>query len=69
MYRDPVRSSHGHFVKAKGLRRVSLMLWAEASWARRMWALPSCRQRRCTVNGRGPVDGHAGFILRAPRQS
>ena len=40
MYRDPVRSSHGHFVKAKGLRWVSLMLLAEVSWARRVWALP-----------------------------
>ena len=40
VYRDPVRSSHGHFVKAKGLRRVSLMLLAPVSWARRVWALP-----------------------------
>ena len=40
MYRDPVRSSHSHFVKAKGLRRVSLMLLAKVSWARRVWALP-----------------------------
>ncbi len=40
MYRDPVRSSHGHFVKAKGLRWVSLMLLAEVPWARRVWALP-----------------------------
>ena len=40
VYRDPVRSSHGPFVKAKGLRWVSLMLLAEVSWARRVWALP-----------------------------
>ena len=40
VYRDPVRSSRGHFVKAKGLRWVSLMLLAEVSWARRVWALP-----------------------------
>ena len=40
MYRDPVRSFHGHFVKAKGLRWVSLMLLAEVPWARRVWALP-----------------------------
>ena len=32
VYRDPVRSSHGHFVKAKGLRWVSLMLLAEVPW-------------------------------------
>ncbi len=40
VYRDPVRSSHGHFVKAKGLRWVSLMLLAEVPWAGRVWALP-----------------------------
>ena len=40
VYRDPVRSSHGHFVKAKGLRWVSLMLLAEVPWAERVWALP-----------------------------
>ncbi len=34
VYRDPVRSSHGHFVKAQGLRGVSLRLWAEVPWAR-----------------------------------
>jgi hypothetical protein len=28
IYRDPVRSSHGHFVKASGLRWISLMLLA-----------------------------------------
>ncbi|MXZ26530.1 MAG: transposase, partial [Caldilineaceae bacterium SB0665_bin_21] len=40
VYRDPVRSSHGHFVKAKGLRWVSLMLLVEVPWANRVWALP-----------------------------
>ena len=40
VYRDPVRSSHGHFVKAKALRWVSLMLLAEVPWARRVWARP-----------------------------
>ena len=40
VYRDPVRSSHGHFVKAKGLRWISLMLLAEIPWADRVWALP-----------------------------
>src|SRR4029453_13718200 len=28
IYRDPVRSSHGHFVKASGLRWISVMLLA-----------------------------------------
>jgi len=40
IYRDPVRSSHAHFVKASGLRWVSLMLLAPVPWAARTWALP-----------------------------
>jgi hypothetical protein len=40
IYRDPVRSSHGHFVKASGLRWLSLMLLPEIGWAGRVWALP-----------------------------
>ncbi len=39
-YRDPARSSHGHFVKASGLRWLSLMLLPEIPWAGRCWALP-----------------------------
>ena len=55
IYRDPVRSSNAHFVKASGLRRVSVMLLAPIPWAKRTWALPfltalapserSCRER------------------------
>lgn len=40
IYRDPVRSSHGHFVKTSGLRWLSLMLLAPIPWAQRVWALP-----------------------------
>lgn len=40
IYRDPVRSSHKHFVKASGLRWLSLMLLAPIPWAKRTWALP-----------------------------
>lgn len=40
IYRDPVRSSQAHFVKASGLRWVSLMLLASIPWARRSWGLP-----------------------------
>jgi hypothetical protein len=40
IYRDPVRSSHGHFVKASGLRWISLCLLAPIPWAGRVWALP-----------------------------
>jgi hypothetical protein len=40
IYRDPVRSSHSHFVKASGLRWVCLMLLVPIPWAARTWALP-----------------------------
>ena len=40
IYRDPVRSSKGHFVKASGLRWISMQLLAEIPWAGRVWALP-----------------------------
>jgi len=40
IYRDPVRSSKNHFVKASGLRWLSLMLLAPIPWAGRVWALP-----------------------------
>jgi hypothetical protein len=40
IYRDPLRSSHSHFVKASGLRWLSLMLLAPIPWAQRVWALP-----------------------------
>jgi len=39
-YRDPVRSSESHFVKASGLRWISLMLLTPIPWAQRIWALP-----------------------------
>src|SRR3954471_5468803 len=40
IYRDPVRSSHGHFVKASGLRWLSVMLLSPIPWTGRVWALP-----------------------------
>lgn len=40
IYRDAVRSSHSHFVKASGLRWVCLMLLVPIPWAARVWALP-----------------------------
>lgn len=40
IYRDAVRSSHAHFVKASGLRWVCLMLLVPIPWAGRTWALP-----------------------------
>jgi hypothetical protein len=40
IYRDPVRSSHSHFVKTSALRWVCVTLLAEVPWASRVWALP-----------------------------
>ena len=40
IYRDPVRSSHSHFVKTSALRWVSVALLAEVRWASRVWSLP-----------------------------
>jgi hypothetical protein len=57
IYRDPVRSSRGHFVKASGLRWLSLMLLAPVPWAGRTWALPfltalAPSERHCRERGR-----------------
>src|SRR5436305_2841806 len=40
IYRDPVRSSKSHFVKASGLRWISMQVLAEFPWAGRIWGLP-----------------------------
>jgi hypothetical protein len=57
IYRDPVRSSRGHFVKASGLRWLSLMLLVPIPWAGRVWALPfltalAPSERHCRERGR-----------------
>jgi hypothetical protein len=57
IYRDPVRSSHGHFVKASGLRWLSLMVMVPIPFIRRRWALPfltilAPSQRWSTERGR-----------------
>jgi len=57
IYRDPVRSSHAHFVKTSGLRWISLMLLAPIPWAGRVWALPfltalAPSERFCREQGR-----------------
>src|SRR5918998_2223602 len=41
IYRDPVRSSHGHFAKASGLRWLSVMLVVAVAWGGRRRAPPS----------------------------
>lgn len=40
IYRDAVRSSKAHFVKASGLRWLCVMLLVPLPWAGRAWALP-----------------------------
>ncbi len=40
IYRDPVRSSHSHFVKASGLRWLCFMLLVKVPFSERVWALP-----------------------------
>src|SRR3712207_2690307 len=57
IYRDPVRSSKGHFVKASGLRWLSLMLLVPIPWAGWVWALPflttlAPSERYCREHGR-----------------
>ena len=75
IYRDPVRSSHGHFVKASGLRWLSLMLLVPISWAGRVWALPfltalAPSERYCREHGRQHkklTDWGRQLILQARR--
>jgi hypothetical protein len=40
VYRDPVRSSRSHFVKASGLRWLCCMLLVKVPWAESIWGLP-----------------------------
>ena len=40
IYRDPIRSSHGHFVKASGLRWLSFMVLSPVPWAKCIKAMP-----------------------------
>lgn len=57
IYRDPVRSSHSHFVKCSGLRWMSMMMLCKIKWADRIWALPfltalAPSERYCEQQGR-----------------
>src|SRR5918998_3126451 len=75
IYRDPVRSSDAHFVKASGLRWMSLMLLAPVPWAGRVWALPFLTalvpsERACREQGRRHktlLDVGRQLILQASR--
>src|SRR5215207_5017018 len=70
IYRDPVRSSHGHFVKASALRWVCVSLLAEVPWASRVWSLPflsalAPSERYCQQQGIRPkkITDWAGQLL------
>src|SRR5258708_22647989 len=57
IYREPVRSSKRHFVKASGLRWICLMWLTNIPWAQRIWALPfltllAASERSYTEQGR-----------------
>jgi hypothetical protein len=57
IYRDPVRSSHTHFVKTSALRWVCVALLAPIPWASRVWALPflcalAPSERHCLEQGK-----------------
>jgi hypothetical protein len=54
IYRDPVRSSHSHLVKASGLRWLCAMVLAEMPWETKLIPLA------CSP----PPAGHAGWSLR-----
>lgn len=59
IYRDAVRSSQSHLVKASGLRWISVMLLTRIPWALRVWALPvmtalAPSERYYQVRGRRP---------------
>src|SRR5918999_2525350 len=71
IYRDPVRSSHGHFVKASGLRWLSLMLVVPIPWARRPWALPfltvlAPSERYARAQAREPAQAADGLGQTGP---
>jgi len=51
LYRDPVRSSRGHFVRASGLRWLSLMVIVPIPWAK-VAKVPSA-----TADGKPPEGG------------
>ena len=56
IYRDPVRSSRGFFVKVEGLRWLSLQVLARPGFATRTWGLPFltvlCRSERADAKRR-----------------
>ncbi len=58
LYRDPVRSSRGHFVRASGLRWLSLMVMVPIPWAK-MAKVPSTPRRWKAIGGEPALGGVA----------
>jgi hypothetical protein len=58
IYRDPVRSSRGFFVKVEGLRWLSFQVLARPGFAKRTWGLPFltvlCRSQRADAKRQRP---------------
>jgi hypothetical protein len=71
VYRDPVRSSKGHFVKTSGLRWLSLMVVVSIRWSGRHWALPFltilAQSARCSETHRKRHKTLTDWALPAPR--
>ena len=75
IYRDPVRSSKGHFVKTSGLRWLCAMLLVPVPWAGRIMALPfltvlAPSQRFYASQPRAPktlIDGARQAVLQIRR--
>ena len=61
IYRDAVRSSGSHFVKASGLRWISLMWLTHIPWACRTWALP-------VLTALAPSERYYRKMGRAPKK-
>ncbi len=61
IYRDGVRSSSSHFVKASGLRWISLMWLTYIPWASRTWALP-------VLTALAPSERYYQKLCRSPKK-
>jgi DDE superfamily endonuclease len=75
IYRDPVRSSHTHFVKASGLRWLCCMVLVHVPWAGTTWGLPVLTalcpsERYHTERGRKhqPLTDRAWHIIQVVRR-
>jgi hypothetical protein len=58
IYRDPVRSSKGQFVKTSGLRWLSLMVAVPIPWAK-MAKVPAAKRMESHRRGGGPGPCHS----------